>query len=39
MKVHQGTKRCQYKGDGNDPKVVDMVVFIVPERLLVRGVS
>lgn len=39
VKVHQGTKRREYKGDDNDAKVVDMVVFDVPVGLLVPRVS
>lgn len=39
MKVHQGTKKREYKGDGIDPKVVDLIIFDVSEGLPVPGVS
>ena len=39
VKVHQGTKKREYKGDGTDPKVVDLIIFDVPEGLPVPGVS
>lgn len=39
VKVHQRTKKREYKGDGSDPKDVDKVIFDFLKGLLVPIVS
>lgn len=39
VKVHEGTKRREFKGHGKDSKVMDLVIFYIPEGLLVHRAS